>query len=241
MDADRELLIRCLDLTSLGDGDDEASVDALCARAVEPIAGRPDLAVAAVCLWPRFASMARTRLAGHPVRVACATGGFPMPDAPLARRLDEIRASVDDGADEVDVVVNRRLIDDPTALAAELDATRAAAGSATWKAILETGALDPDGIRRLADAAVAAGADFLKTSTGKGPPGATPEAVSILAGRIAAAGRPVGLKISGGVRRVPEATAFLDLVRGILGPSWPTPASFRIGASALLDALVADP
>ena len=241
MDADRELLIRCLDLTSLGAGDDEASVDALCARAVEPSAGRPDLAVAAVCLWPRFASMARTHLAGHPVRVACATGGFPMADAPLARRLDEIRASLEDGADEVDVVVNRRLIDEPTALAAELEATRAAAGSATWKAILETGALSPDGIRRLADAAVAAGADFLKTSTGKGPPGATPEAVSILAGRIAAAERPVGLKVSGGVRRTREATAFLALVRGILGPSWPTPSSFRIGASALLDGLVADP
>jgi deoxyribose-phosphate aldolase len=164
-----------------------------------------------------------------------------MPDAPLARRLDQIRASVDAGADEVDVVVNRRLLDAPGALAAELDATRAAAGHATWKAILETGALTPEGMRNLADASIASGADFLKTSTGKGPPGASPAAVAIVAERLAAAGRPVGLKVSGGVRDVRDATDYLAMVRVTLGTAWPTPATFRIGASTLLEALVAEP
>ena len=217
MDADRELLIRCLDLTSLGDDDDVARVDALCGRAAEPVAGRMDLAVAAVCVWPRFVGRARERLAGTSVRVACATGGFPVPDEPLDRRLDQIRASVDAGAQEVDTVLNRWLLDEPAALAAELEATRSAAGAATWKAILETGALTSGGIGQAADAAIDAGADFLKTSTGKGPPGATPAAVSILVERIAAADRPVGLKVSGGVRTPEQATAFLSLARGTLG------------------------
>ena len=241
MDADRALLIRCLDLTSLGDADDADAIVALCARAAEPVRGQRDLTVAAVCIWPRFVPVAREALAGSPVRIACATGGFPMPDAPLARRLDQIKASVDAGADEVDVVVNRRLLDAPEALAAELDATRAAAGTATWKAILETGALTPEGMRNLADASIAAGADFLKTSTGKGPPGASPAAVAIVAERLAAAGRPVGLKVSGGVREVRDATDYLAMVRVTLGTAWPTPATFRIGASTLLEALVAEP
>ena len=241
MDADRELLIRCLDLTLLGDDDDVPTVDALCARAAEPVAGRADLAVAAVCVWPRFVSRARERLADTAVRVVCATGGFPVPDEPLDRRLDLIRASVDAGAHEVDVVLNRLLLDEPAALAAELDATRSAAGPATWKAILETGALTPDGIRQAADAAIAAGADFLKTSTGKGPPGASPKAVVILNEGIAAAGRPVGLKVSGGVRTVEQAASFLELVRETLGPAWPAPTTFRIGASALLNVLADRP
>jgi len=238
VDADRELLIRCLDLTSLNDDDDVARVLALCGRAAEPAAGRADLAVAAVCIWPRFVGQARERLAGTAVRVACATGGFPVPDEPLDRRLDQIRASVDAGAQEVDTVLNRWLLDEPAALAAELNATRSAAGAATWKAILETGALTPAGIGQAADAAIDAGADFLKTSTGKGPPGAGPAAVSMLIERIAAADRLVGLKVSGGVRTPEQAMAFLALARGMLGGAWPTPATFRIGASALLDGLV---
>ena len=239
MSADRELLIRCLDLTSLGDNDDAATIDAVCARAATPVAGRDDLAVAAVCIWPRFVPQARTGLAHTPVRIACATGGFPVPDEPLPQRLDQIRAAVDAGAHEVDVVCNRWLLDEPAALTEELEATRAAAGPATWKAILETGALTDVGIRMTAASAIAAGADFLKTSTGKGPPGASTPAVAALAGQIGMADRPVGLKISGGIREADQADAFLALAREHLGHEWPGPATFRIGASALLDALIA--
>jgi deoxyribose-phosphate aldolase len=238
VDEDRRLLIACLDLTSLGD-DDWGSIAALCDRAVLPVPAEPDLRVAAVCIWPRFAAPARDRLDGTGVAVACATGGFPMPDEPLQERLDEIRAAIDAGATEVDVPINRFLLDEPDALRGELDATREAAGTAAWKAIIETGALEDRTIRSAGRAAVDAGADFLKTSTGKGSPGASPEAAQALAELIAAVDRPVGLKLSGGIRGAGQASNYLRLVRAVLGPDWPSPTTLRIGASALLDALLA--
>jgi len=192
-----------------------------------------------VCVWPRFVPLARGYLAGTGVRVACATGGFPDARGDLSERTDEVRRAVLAGADEVDVVVNRRLIDDPAALGRELRATRAAAGTATWKAIVETGALTPTELTTVAAAAIDVGADFLKTSTGKGPPGATAEAVAALVSIVAGAGRPVGIKVSGGVRAAADARAFLEIVRERLGPDWLRPERFRIGASSLLDTLLA--
>jgi len=238
MDADRRLLIACLDLTALGDDEDERSIEALCERAIGPF-GDDELTVAAVCIWPRSVSLARDRLSATGVRVAVATGGFPLPDAPLPQRIEEIRRAVDAGADEVDVPVNRFLLDEPDALVGELRSTREAAGSATWKAIVETGALEPEQILVVGQAALDAGADFLKTSTGKGTPGATPEAVQLLADLVAGAERPVGIKVSGGIREAGQAGTYLDLVRVTFGRDWPSPRTFRIGASALLDSLVA--
>jgi deoxyribose-phosphate aldolase len=239
MEPDRRLSIACLDLTSLGEADDDGAIAALCARAARPVPADAALHVAAVCIRLRFVPLARAALAGTGVRVACATGGFPDAAGDLAARLDEVRAAVGAGADEVDVPIDRALLADPGALGAELRATRAAAGSATWKAILETGALDPGAIPVAAAAAVEAGADFLKTSTGTGPPGATPEAVAALAAVVAGAERPVGLKVSGGVRTFEQAHAFLAIVRERLGPRWPDPDRFRFGASSLLEDLVA--
>jgi deoxyribose-phosphate aldolase len=183
--------------------------------------------------------MARGLLADGPVRIACATGGFPVPDAPLDDRLGEIERAVAAGVEEVDVPINRFLVDEPDALRGELAATRTAAGHATWKAIVETGALEPAEIRTLAVAAIEAGADFVKSSTGKGVPGVTPTAAALLAEVVRDAGRPVGLKLSGGIRGVSQATNHLEQVRAILGRDWPDPSRFRIGASTLLDALVA--
>ena len=238
MDSDRRLLVACLDLTALGDDEDERSIEALCERAIHPVGGDDALTVAAVCVWPRFLPLTRDRLGEGPVRLAVATGGFPLPDEPLPQRIEQIRTAVDAGADEVDVPLNRFLLDELDALVGELQATREAAGSATWKAIVETGALEPDQILVVAQAAIDAGADFLKTSTGKGSPGATPDAVRVLADLIAGAGRPVGIKVSGGIRAAGQASDYLDLVRATLGRDWPSPRTFRIGASALLDALV---
>jgi deoxyribose-phosphate aldolase len=239
VDPDRALLVACLDLTSLGEDEDQATVAALCERARQPVPSEPRLQVAAVCIWPQWVETARSLLDAGPIRVACATGGFPVPDAPLGERLTEIERVVAAGADEVDVPINRFLVDEPDALRGELEATRTAAGAATWKAIIETGALEPGEIRVLATEAIGAGADFVKSSTGKGTPGVTPDAAAILAGAVRDAGRPVGLKLSGGVRGVAQATNHLEQVRTILGPDWPQPSRFRIGASALLDALVA--
>jgi len=239
VDPDRTLLISCLDLTSLGEDEDDASIAELCERARHPLPDDPTRHVAAVCVWPRWAPAARRLLDGSAVRVACATGGFPIPDAPLGERLAEIEEAVAAGADEVDVPVNRFLVDEPDALGGELAATRTAAGTATWKAIVETGALDPQEIRALAAAAIAAGADFVKSSTGKDVPGVTPGTAALLAEAVRDAGRPVGLKLSGGIRGVAQATHHLEQIRAILGSDWPGPARFRIGASALLDALLA--
>jgi deoxyribose-phosphate aldolase len=181
---------------------------------------------------------ARDLLAGSNVRVAVATGGFPLPEAPLPERIEEIREAVDAGAEEVDVPVNRFLVDEPDALVGELRATREAAGTATWKAILETGVLRSDEIFVLGQAAVDAGADFLKTATGTAGQGATPAAVEAIARLTAAAGGRVGIKVSGGIRGAGQASNYLELVRDIRGRSWPTPETFRVGASALLDALL---
>ncbi len=239
MDPDRELLIACLDLTSLGDDENAAEIERLCDRASYPVATEPGLHVAAVCVWPRWIPIARAASVRHRVRVACATGGFPVPDAPLGDRLAQIEEAVDAGADEVDVPINRSLVDEPDALRGELTSTRVAAGEATWKAIVETGALEPEEIATLATAAIAAGADFVKSSTGKGFSGVTPEAAAVLAAAVRDADRTVGLKLSGGVRGVAQAINHLRQVRVILGPDWPDPSRFRIGASALLDALLA--
>jgi deoxyribose-phosphate aldolase len=239
VDDDRRRLVSCLDLTSLGDSDDEATIDVLCARAVTPVDDDPSLHVAAVCIWPRFIGRARQTLAGTGVKIAAATGGFPVPSAPRRDRLREVERAVAAGADEVDIVVDRRLLSTPTALATELAETRDAAGAAVWKAILETGALAPDEVEPLARRAIEAGADFLKTSTGKGFPGADPLSFGTMAGAAAAAGRPVGLKASGGIRTAAEALEYLRIVRHVLGDGAATPHRFRIGASALLDDLVA--
>jgi deoxyribose-phosphate aldolase len=237
VDADRRLLIACLDLTSLGDADDEELVEALCARAMRPVPDVPDLRVAAVCVWPRLVPVARRELARSGVRIAAATGGFPDPSADLTTRLGEVARAIDAGADEVDVVVNRRLLGDPPTLAEELAAVRATAAGVTWKAILETGALTTEDTEAIARLCIEAGADFLKTSTGKGPPGATPAAARTLVAVIGQADRPVGLKVSGGVRTAHDAIAYLGVVRDELGPRWLDPGRFRIGASSLLDDL----
>ena len=191
-------------------------------------------------MWPTWVPAARSFLDGTSVRVASATGGFPVPDAPLHERLAQIEQAVATGADEVDVPINRFVVDEPGALRGELEATRTAAGAATWKAIVETGALAFGEITVLATAAIEAGADFVKSSTGKGGvPGVTPEAAAALAEVVGDAGRPVGLKLSGGIRGVAQATNHLEQIRAVLGRDWPQPSRFRIGASTLLDAVVA--
>jgi deoxyribose-phosphate aldolase len=244
-----ELAIRCMDLTSLEDDDTEERILALCERAVRPDPDDPSLApVAAVCVYPRFAQAAAGRLAGTPVRVAAVAGGFPSGVATVEDRVEEIRSCVASGADEIDTVLDRMALGaadgEPGALE-QLRASREAAGGATLKVILETGALDSPGlIRRAGELAIDAGADFLKSSTGKvglgASPGAAREMMQVAREAFQREGRIVGVKVAGGVRRVEDALGYLETVRGVLGPDWLTPQRFRIGASSLLDALVAE-
>ena len=231
--------IALLDLTSLDEDDTAQKIASLCRRAARPAAGLPP--AAAVCVLPRFAALARRELSGSRVRVACAAGDFPSGSAPLPARLSEIRGALAGGAGEIDAPIDRRafLAGEERRVADEIGAIREACGRAILKVILETGELGTeDRIRRAAGIAIGAGADFVKTSTGRFPVGATPEAARILLEAARDADRPVGVKVSGGIRRVDDALAYVDLAESVFGAA-ATPARFRIGASALLEELVA--
>lgn len=228
--------LACLDLTNLDAGCDAAAIDALCARARTPHGP-----VAAVCLWPAFVLQARRNLAGSGIRVATVVN-FPAGSAPLSATLGETERALGDGADEIDLVVpwRRLAAGQPEAVTEEVAAVKEICGPATLKTILETGELaDPALIRAAADAALAGGADFLKTSTGKVPVNATPESAAILLDAILASGRDVGLKPAGGVRTTADAALYLGLCDRRMGPGWAGPARFRIGASGVLTALLA--
>lgn len=227
------LALRCLDLTSLNDTDTEADVARLCARAQGPFGP-----VAAVCVWPRLAAFARRQL---PASIAvAAVANFPDGSADTARALADTRAIVDAGAQEVDVVLPfaALMAGDAATVSRVLRAVRAACPGRVLKVILETGVLQTEAhIRRAAELALEAGADFLKTSTGKTPVSATPAAAATMLRAIAAdaaVASRAGFKASGGIRTVREAVTYFELVADILGPEALQPARFRIGASSLL-------
>ncbi len=230
-------VLALLDLTRLVDDDhDEAANAALCDRARGPWGQ-----VAAVCVWPAFVPLCRARLAGSGVRVA-AVCNFPAGGDDVARAADETAAAVSAGADEVDVVLPYRAwLAGRRAVAGELVAAcKAACGAgAQLKVILETGALsDADHIAGASADAIAAGADFIKTSTGKIAVSATLEAAETMLRAIAASSRPVGFKAAGGIRTLEQAAEYLALADRVLGPQWAGPRTFRFGASGLLDDLL---
>jgi len=227
------IALACLDLTSLNDGDSEADLETLCRRA-----GSPRGAVAAVCVWPRFVRLARARLPAA-IKVA-AVANFPDGSTDVAGTARDIDVIVQAGGQEVDVVLPYRalLAGDEAACAAVLRAARRGSEGLTLKVILESGELRDDAtIERAARLALAEGADFLKTSSGKTPVSATPQAAAVMLRVIAAepaAKAHVGFKASGGIRTVEGAAPYLDAVASRLGPGALTPARFRIGASSLL-------
>lgn len=230
--AGARIALACLDLTSLNDDDSEASVAALCTRAAGAFGP-----VAAVCVWPRFAALAR-RLAPAAVRVA-AVANFPAGTTDLERTTGDVASIVDAGAQEVDVVLPWRalLAGDEVVCAAVVRAARRACRGLTLKVILESGELHDDArIAAASQIALAEGADFLKTSTGKTPRGATPQAAAVMLRAIAGSSGQgnVGLKVSGGIRRVADAAPYIDAVAAALGRAALAPARFRIGASSLL-------
>jgi deoxyribose-phosphate aldolase len=233
-------LLGLIDLTSLNPTDSEASVTALTAQASTP-AGR----VAAVCVWPRFIEVARRALEGTGVPIA-AVANFPSGANDVTAAAAETAAAIAAGADEVDIVFPYRAMlegDDASGLAL-VRACRAACGEGRLlKVILETGQLGPaERIRHASELAIEGGAQFLKTSTGKTQPAATLPAAAVMLEAIAAAkqrGIRVGLKPSGGLSRMADAAAYLDLYEERFGPGSATPASFRIGASSLITPVLA--
>lgn len=235
--------IGLLDLTSLNDNDDAAKIAKLCARAMT--AHGP---VAAVCVWPRFVPQCRTELGAGGVKIA-AVANFPHGAPDIAGALADTRAIVDAGGDEVDVVFPYNAwLNGDTRLGPDLVAQcKAACGDRVLlKVIIESGCLiRPEIIAAVSAAAIDAGADFIKTSTGKTAVAATIEAARVMLGVIKAkgttkAGGGCGFKAAGGIRDGKTAALYLDLAAKLLGEDWITPRHFRFGASGLLDSLTTE-
>jgi deoxyribose-phosphate aldolase len=238
-----DLAIRSMDLTTLEGSDTVGKIVAICGKAVRPNPLDPSIpSVAAVCLYPQLVPVAVDHLRGTGVRVASVAGGFPSGLGPLDARLQEIRDVAGQGADEIDIVLNRSLFLGGRYAQAfeELVAARQAAGSTHLKVILETGELGSyDRVRQASILAMAAGADFIKTSTGKIGTNATlPVALCMMeAARDFhdETARRVGIKVAGGVRTSKQAIQYLAVLHETLGADWLTPDLFRIGASSLLN------
>jgi deoxyribose-phosphate aldolase len=229
--------LSCLDLTDLSETCSEHAIDDLCARALTPLGP-----VAAVCIWPQFVGRARAPLRGTPVHIATVVN-FPAGGEDVDRVIDDLTEALGDGAQEIDLVLPYDAVrrGDLAAASAMVAAVRDVVDQdRLLKVILETGELvEPRLIETASRIAIDAGADFIKTSTGKTAVSATPEAAEIMLNAIKQSGRPVGLKPSGGIRTVDDAGLYLDLADRVMGAGWATPRTFRIGASSLYAALVA--
>ncbi len=238
-----ELAIRCMDLTTLEGADTPGKVAALCSKAVRPDpTDRHIPSVAAVCVYPNLVPTALERLRGTGVKVASVATAFPSGQSPLEAKLDEVRWVVGQGADEVDMVIDRGafLSGRYAKVYDEIVRVKEACGEAHLKVILETGELGTyDNVRRASLLAMAAGADFIKTSTGKLPSAATLPVALVMLEAIRdvheETGRIVGFKPAGGIRNAKQSIQHLVLVHETLGTDWLTPDLYRQGASSLLN------
>ncbi len=240
------LILSCLDLTTLEGNDTEAKVKALCmqARGYERM-GLPN--VAAVCVYPNFAWLVSSNLRSSGVLTACVAGAFPSGQSALNLRLEEVRYAVAEGAQEIDMVISRGkfLQGDFDFIHKEIAMTREACGAAHLKVILETGELGtPEHIQKASQIAINAGADFIKTSTGKIQPAATTEAAWIMLEAIrdyySATGKQIGFKPAGGIVEPNQAIVYANIVHRILGPEWLSNKLFRIGASRLAASIASE-
>jgi deoxyribose-phosphate aldolase len=236
--ANRNQAVRCLDLTTLAGDDTSDRVKALCEKAMNPIDA--DITVAAVCVFPVFVKFAKGILEGSGVKVVTVAAGFPHGLSTLRSRLDEIKQCVELGVDEIDVVIRRSFVLEGRVwdLMDEVRAMRGKAGTTCMKIILSTSELGaPESVYNAAFASIKAGANFIKSSTGKEASYATLEDGEVMCAAISKSGKKVGIKPAGGIRTAKDAMAWMALVKERLGEEWLTPALFRIGASSLLDDL----
>ena len=238
-----DLAVRVMDLTTLEGADTPGKVAALATKAVRPDPVDATVpSVAALCVYPNLVPAARERLHGTSVNVAAVATGFPSGQYPLDVKLADTRDAVELGADEIDMVIDRGafLSGRYAKVYDEIVRVKEACGRAHLKVILETGELGTyDNVRRASLLAMAAGADFVKTSTGKISPAATLPVALVMLEAVRdvyeETGRAVGMKVAGGVRHAKQAIQHLVLVHETLGPDWLTPDRFRIGASSLLN------
>ncbi len=241
-----DLAVSMVDLTTLEGQDTRGKVRALCAKARRPDPEDPTCPpVAAVCVYGDLASVAAESLRGSGVHVAAVATAFPSGRAAVDVKLADVKAAVDAGADEIDMVIDRgaflagRYLD----VHDEIVATKQACGDAHLKVILETGELATyDNVRRASWLAMLAGADFIKTSTGKVTPAARLPVALVMLESVRAfhdqTGRAVGVKVAGGIRNAKDAIRYLVVVNETVGDAWLTPERFRFGASTLLNDLL---
>lgn len=231
-----ERIVPLLDLTNLDETDDAQIIKALCEQAITPVGP-----VAAVCVYPKFVKWVSTHLKDRGIHIAT-VANFPAGNSELGTVLNEIKSAVQDGANEIDVVFpyTRFLAHDETTAMQFIKACKTATGPRIiLKVILETGAIqDLNLIAQASEIALAGGADFIKTSTGKIPVGATLPAAAVILMTIQQSQiklhRQFGFKAAGGIKNTAFAASFLYLADNILSPSWPSTKTFRLGASSLL-------
>jgi deoxyribose-phosphate aldolase len=241
-----KLALSMIDHTTLEGKDSEGKVIQLCRKAITPYAPMPDLpSVAAVCVYPNMVSIAKRTVEGTSVNVASVATAFPSGMAKLETKLDDVRFAVDEGADEIDMVISRGqfLKGNFNYVFDEIAAVKEACGQAHLKVILETGELETlTNVRKASDLAMHAGADFIKTSTGKIQPAATQPVTLVMLEAIRDyyrdTGRMVGMKPAGGIRKAKEALQYLVLVKETLGADWLSNKWFRFGASSLTNDLL---
>ncbi len=238
-----DLAIRMMDLTTLEGKDTPGKIRALAAKAVHPQPGDPSIpSVAALCVYPAMIEDAKEALRGSSVKVASVATAFPSGQSFRDIKVAEVRAAVAAGADEIDMVIDRGafLSGEYGTVFDEIVEVKEACGETHLKVILETGELETfDNVRRASILAMAAGADFIKTSTGKVTPAATLPVTLVMLEAIRdfekATGRAVGMKPAGGIRTAKESIQYLVVLYETLGPRWMTPDRFRFGASSLLN------
>src|SRR5919198_2536445 len=238
-----KLAVSMMDLTTLEGKDTPGKIAFLCRKAMQPLDRRYGVpSCAAVCVYPNLVRFAKKFLGRSTVKVASVATAFPTGLMPLKLKLEEVRTAARDGADEIDMVIDRGrfLAGDYNRVFDEIAATKEACGDAHLKVILETGELQTyDNVRLASDLAMRAGGDFIKTSTGKISPAATMPVTLVMLEAIRdyfyETGIRVGMKPAGGIRKAKEALAYLVMVKETLGDDWLTPDLFRFGASTLVN------
>ena len=236
-----KLILSMIDLTTLEGQDTPGKVRQLCQKAIHLHDAMPGLPhVAAVCVYPTMVGIAKDTLKGRDINIASVATAFPSGQAPLSVKLDDTRMAVDAGATEIDMVISRGafLAGNYALVFDEIVAIKDACGDTHLKVILETGELGTlDRVRRASDLAMHAGADFIKTSTGKIQPAATMQVTLVMLQAIRdyyyATGRMVGMKPAGGISKAKLAVHYLVMLKETLGNAWMTPEWFRFGASSL--------
>jgi deoxyribose-phosphate aldolase len=235
----------CLDLTTLKCTDNAESVLKLTEKVNEFDDKHPDLGnVAAICVYPNFASIVSQSLEAESVEVACVSGGFPSSQTFTEVKIAETALALQDGATEIDIVINvgKLLSGDYESMCDEIQELKDLCGERKLKVILETGALKTaENIKKAAILSIYSGADFIKTSTGKESPAATPEAAYVMCSTIKEyyekTGRKIGFKAAGGIATIDDALLYYSIVEEVLGKEWLNSKLFRIGASRLADTL----